>query len=361
MLSTSAGSRRMEFSAIYYDGKTANRYEVSVVFLSDRLDVFGADGGLLDSWRHDQIELSDQGSGGARVIKQGTEARLVFADGDAFDVLRANAPAVMSLQQRSRKNMLYAVGVTVVTVLGFYLAIPLLASGIVSMISFETEKSIGHAVSRDFAVFFANEEDTGKCRAGPGHDALARMVDHLAAQTSGPFDYDIKVLDNDMVNAMAFPGGYIFVFRGLIDEAESADEVAGVIAHEMAHVDHRHGMQAVVRGYGLGLLADMMFGGGTMGSVSQVAMSMSYSRDAEHAADVAGLQTLARAGVDTDGFARFFERLHEKEAESRWSLPAFISTHPATGRREQLIREYSGAGTWSLSDEEWAALKKICD
>lgn len=361
MPSTLAGSDLPSYAAVYYDGLTARRHSVTVTFRADALDVIAADGEILDQWLYGEAELSDQGSGGARVIKTGTEARLVFADAEAFDILRANAPTLSSPQQRSRKNMLYAVGVTVATVLGFYLAIPLLASGIVSMISFETERSIGHAVSRDFAMFFANEEDTGKCKAGPGHDALARMVDHLAAQTSGPFDYDIKVLDNDMVNAMAFPGGYIFVFRGLIDEAESADEVAGVIAHEMAHVDHRHGMQAVVRGYGLALLADMMFGGGAMGNVSQVAMSMSYSRDAEHAADVAGLQTLSRAGVNPDGLARFFERLREKESESRWSLPAFASTHPASGQREQLIRENSGAGTWTLSDEEWAALKKICD
>ena len=359
MPSTSAASEPRTFAAIYYDGRTAQRHAVTVRLRAGALDVVNDDGEIADQWLYGEVELSDQGSGGSRVVKRGTEARLVFADPLAFAALKAMAPALLSQKQRTLRNMGLSIAVTVAVILIGYFSIPALSSAVVAVIPLDSEARIGDAVAEDMAEIFTAKEDQAVCGESPGREVLDELVQRLAAHSSGPFAYEVEVLNAPLVNAMALPGGRIFIFRGLLDKAESADEVAGVIAHEMAHINHRHGLQSMVRSFGVSLLADMMFGGGTMGSVSNIAMMMSYSREAEQQADVDAIATLRGANISTAGIARFFERLQESENGSDYGLPTFLSTHPASDARADMARTGRADG-WTLDAQKWMALKAIC-
>ena len=349
------------YRAAYYDGISAVRHDVTVQMCEGAVDIISADGEVLDQWLYSDIVAVDQGSGGHRVSKLGSNARLNFTDTEAFRTLHARAPQMHAQEKRARRGMVLAIAVTVSILLTFYVATPVLTSAIVTLTPLSYEAKLGRRFSKDIVDLFGSEENKGVCASDRGSLALRKVVEDLARHNQAPFPYEVRVLDAKMVNAMALPGGYIFVFRGLLDQARSQDELIGVLAHEMAHVDRRHPMQAMVRSYGTSILSDMMFGGSAMGGISSTLMSMSYSRKAEEQADAAGIATLQRAGLSTDGLADFFDRLSTKEEKDAFGLPDFLSTHPNTEAREQRARGVSRSVRSVLQDGEWADLRAICE
>ncbi len=163
-----------------------------------------------------------------------------------------------------------------------------------------------------------------------------------------PYEFRIKVLHNEQVNAFALPGGYVFVFSGLIQKAESGEEVAGVLAHEMQHVVQRHSIKRIVRSLGLVVLLRMMFGdvGGFVDLAAESAAklgSLKYDREQEHEADMEAVKQLYRAGLDPRGLPRFFERLAEIEAKMssvEKTLLPLLSTHPPSKERQRRLKGY---------------------
>lgn len=154
--------------------------------------------------------------------------------------------------------------------------------------------------------------------------------------------YYFRVVDTDVVNAFALPGGYLYVNRGLISTADNESELAGVIGHEIGHVVGRHGAKTLSRQYGLQILTGLVLGqdpstsrqiaaqfagiGGTLGMFH-------YSREAEREADALAVQELYDAGIDPDGVARFFEKLMALHDREPGGLDALFSTHPPSSER----------------------------
>ena len=165
-----------------------------------------------------------------------------------------------------------------------------------------------------------------------------------------------------MANAFALPGGRVVLFRGLIEDAGDPGEVAGVLAHEIGHVTHRHGTQAILRSLGLEVLFGLMLGElgeGLFGGIGASLLSLSYSRDAEVEADRVALVLLGDTGIGARGLAAFFKRL----AEGGPKLPAalqLLSTHPSHEARARLFEGAMGAQGPAMSAADWAALKEIC-
>jgi len=163
----------------------------------------------------------------------------------------------------------------------------------------------------------------------------------LIAETDGEFVFQFVVVESEEVNAFALPGGFVTVNMGLLEAAESGEEVAAVLAHEMTHVTNRHGMRAVLRRVGGLALVSMVFGGTDLEAIAFAAdglASQSHSRDQERDADEGGRRILMAAGVDPTGMATFFERLEEMQG----SMPGaaiLLSTHPNPGERAETTRE----------------------
>jgi Zn-dependent protease with chaperone function len=155
------------------------------------------------------------------------------------------------------------------------------------------------------------------------------------------YQFKVRVLDDDEVNAFALPGGYVFVNRGLIEQADDGFEVAGVLAHEIEHVVLRHGVNNMVRQAGLILILQAVTG--DVGAVEQFLMvnaaelaSMSFSRDQERDADMGGLRLMTKAAMDPTGLSRFLKKLAAKEGAAREAL-SILTTHPASVERTQTL------------------------
>jgi Zn-dependent protease with chaperone function len=178
-------------------------------------------------------------------------------------------------------------------------------------------------------------------KRGPAYDAAQLMLKRLkaAAPKGVKYNFKVYVLDDPMVNAFALPGGHMAVLSGLMKKAESGEEVAGVLAHEMQHVIQRHVVKRLVQSLGWRIWFSLFFGGG---NVEKLAFGMgglveiSYGRDQEAEADREGAKMLAAAGLPIEPLGRFFDRLSKKEGTSK--MPSFLSTHPESQKRSAELK-----------------------
>lgn len=160
--------------------------------------------------------------------------------------------------------------------------------------------------------------------------ALTSSIDPI------PYQFQVTVVDSPVVNAMAAPGGYVVVFRGLLQDTASPEELAGVLAHEIQHVLLRHTMHLIVRHVSMAFVIAALSGDAS-GMVAyalqaaQTLQTLSYSRDAEDQADEQGFHLLQQAKIDPKGMITFFTKLGEERPANE--VFRYLSTHPATQER----------------------------
>ncbi len=214
------------------------------------------------------------------------------------------------------------------------------------------EQKLGDAMVGDFG---------GRVCNGPGgQEALDALVKRIEPKPDG---LKVRVVNIDMVNAVALPGGNIFVFRGLLQESKSPDELAGVIGHEIGHVRNRDVMQALLRQMGLSIL----LGGANAdvgGSINALVAS-TYSRDAESEADTYSINAMKRGQVSPLDTAGFFARLAELEKKlgNGKSALGYLSSHPLSESREKAFKASAVKGATyvdSITPEQWRALVDSC-
>jgi predicted Zn-dependent protease len=187
-------------------------------------------------------------------------------------------------------------------------------------------------------------------------EPLAKMVDALkTASPASRFPYRSYVVDRSDINAMAAPGGHVIVFSGLLANADTPEEVLGVLAHELGHVEKRHTLRQISRSVGTfaiiqlllgdltGIAAALIEGGGNL-------LTLKFSREFEEEADDYGWDLLGKAGIDQSGMISFFEKMHRRETEMRKQIDQatgisgaanaldWIGTHPNTNERIQRLK-----------------------
>lgn len=194
--------------------------------------------------------------------------------------------------------------------------------------------------------------------SGPAVDALRQMGEKLVPHS--PYRYRWLVADHPDVNAFAAPGGVVVVFSGLLMAADTPEEVAAVLAHEVAHAELRHGLQGVVKSLGLQagavLLGDVT-GVAVPGLLSHL-LERQFSREAERAADAEGLRRLVEARIDPANMVVFMKKLAAKEKGV--GVPQWLSTHPEPEDRAARLQAEVAAlpGPWQPLAIDWASVKK---
>jgi len=182
------------------------------------------------------------------------------------------------------------------------------------------------------------------------HGVVARLAGAAGVSPAPP----VVVLNDRMVNAFTLPDGEIVVMRGLIDTAQDGDEVAGVLAHEMGHVQHRDATREMLRRIGLNMTARSLGWGGNLAGTLTV---LSYDRQAEARADDAALATLSRAGLRADGLGRFMALLEVHGGDG--GMPSFLPDHPGTGSRAARLAR-PAVGARAFDGAAWQAVRSVC-
>jgi Zn-dependent protease with chaperone function len=273
------------------------------------------------------------------------EFALFIEDAAARDLCLAGAPAqyarhLLSADQQQRGierrfrlggALLVSLFLIPVLLLGLlYLKQDAIAEWLIQRIPVQQEVQIGEAVLAQSRLTMQLIE------SGPSVEVLGRIGEKL---TSGsPHHYRWFVANQKEINAFAAPGGIVVVNVGLLRAIGSPEELAGVLAHEIAHAELRHSLKGMAKSLGLRTLTSLALGdyGGTAVAEGMKHLAeLGFSREAEREADQEGLRRLVAAGIDPQGMVRFFELL---EKEQQLTPPQFLSTHPANAERISALK-----------------------
>jgi Zn-dependent protease with chaperone function len=268
------------------------------------------------------------------------EYALFIEDGTACDLCLAGAPALYARHflaaSREQRGVVRRFRLGWALLSGLFL-IPFLLLGLlyfkqdavaewlIQRIPVQQEAQIGEAVLAQSRLTMQLIEN------GPSVEALQRIGAKLT--TNSPHHYRWFVANQREINAFAAPGGIVVVNAGLLRAISSPEELAGVLAHEIAHAELRHSLKGMAKSLGLRTLATLAlgdYGGTALAEGMKHLAELGFSREAEREADQEGLRRLVAAGIDPQGMVRFFELL---EKERQLTPPEFLSTHPSNAER----------------------------
>jgi len=360
--------------AIYFDGTCSARNDVVVEAGTAGLQIFSADRHLLDEWLYAELRRQASPDGVLRLGRHGEtllarlevrDAALAAAIEDRAVTLDRGGTAERKLR---RKVVILSLAAVVSLIFTAIIGVPVLATRVTPLVPIAVEQKLGDAVDGQIratldtkhlgAAFVCGSGANGAA----GRAALDKLVGRLQAAAALPYPLRVDVVRRPDFNAFALPGGHIYVFQGLIDRAQSPDELAGVLAHEIGHVAHRDGTRTVLQAAGLSFLFGMMLGdfvgGGAVVIAAKTVVRSSYSRRVEAAADIYSVSLMRKVGADPRALAVILARVTADKDEGI----KILADHPDTKDRVVAINAIAptGATTPLLGAADWAALKQIC-
>lgn len=365
----SAQGPAKSYQGRFSDGRTATSPTVEIGFDDAALVINREEGTPPLLWRLKSLEVAEligRSSIDVLINEPGRGGATLFVGDQAFIAeLAKRAPHLTAGSRRWQGAAPF------LWVLGVIVAI----AGLVYITDFSPARSIAGLIPHDSRAALGREVvksmTSGRrvCIQDEGKEALAKLAATLSAASGSNTLFDISVVDSDVINAFAAPGNQVVIMRKLLETAQSADEVAGVLAHEMGHGLELHPESGIVRAVGLTAITQFVLGGG--GSLANVGLylaQLGYSRQAERQADLQAIAILKSAGVPTKGIIDFFNRMARFSGEAKRDTSAssrdtfdILRTHPSTAERIALFQSQPAYPTSPvLTAVEWQALRSIC-
>jgi predicted Zn-dependent protease len=362
------------WDAHYLDGRTPERRPARVVIGHTGLEITLLDGGGSFRWSLAEVHQTQGFYTGEQVRLEhgrGLAAALLIGDVAFLAALRASAPHAAATfhdpaSRRFRPGLAALAAVGAVTLaLGLYFwGIPALATVAAARVPVAWEVALGEAALTQLAP------PSRRCLDPVRQRHIDEIVSTLLRPLPDPrYPFRVTVVDHPLVNAFAAPGGAIVVFRGLLERTDSAEELAGVLAHEIQHVLHRHATRAILRQASTAILVAALVGDvsgvATFGvQTARMLGDLRYNREAEREADGDGLRMLQAARVDPRGMLAFFAAMQKLEGE----LPTgvrYLSTHPTAGDRRHALAALAAEAPSQppvrlLAGDDWNAIRRIC-
>jgi Zn-dependent protease with chaperone function len=368
----------LEAEGVYFDGVSARPREVVVRFGETTLTLLTMQDEPVNHWALASLRRisSTAARGENEVLRLAPgheeDERLTLEDSEMIAAIRAVCPDL------DRPAVPVSHTLRRVAIWGGLAAISLAAT--VALLAPMAAKELALRMPQDRAARFgdlvvemAAREMTGAapvvCTTPAGAEALARLTARLRG--AGPYAraIQVEVLRADVQNAFAAPGGRIVLFSGLIDRAGSPEEVAAVLAHEIAHAEARDPLREAFRVIGtaglLGLVFGDQAGGAATAALSEALMSGVYRRDAEAQADARALAMLGDSGLPGAALAAVFDRFAADAGGGSGGLLSHLASHPDPAGRAARARaaDRIGAAPFvpALEDADWITLQQICD
>lgn len=343
----------MTQSGLWFDGQIAVGRDVEVVPAVGGLRLVDADGGEHDVQLADMVRLdasADRLKFGHRSLEGW---RLVLSEPIESDV-RALLPGKGGSLAPTVSRRTMAALITVSAALTVLAGVVIFAPEVLAKrMPLEWERKMGAAYEVPIAA--------ARCENPQIRTALNALLDRIDPQARAD-GFQLDLVRLDMVNAVALPGGRMVLFDGMLDEADNPDAIAGIIAHEVAHVRRRHVAATMVRALGLGTVVTLLGGGAVAGNAGDL-LSLRYSRQAEADADADAIATLKRAQISPKPTAELFKRLSREAGEDSTFALEFMQSHPLSrGRAEKFAASHVPNTLYlpALSAEDFKTLKTQC-
>lgn len=348
---------------LYFDGTSSIRHTVELRF-GDLLEI--RDGDLVVSaWSYGDIRRADSPHGMLRIgcLTSPVLARLEIRDDPTATEVIARCPH-LDMDRIGQRGVGAIVGwsmAAIVSIVAMVLfGMPLVADRLTPLLPEQFDRHLGAIADGQIRTLLGGKV----CDAPAGQAAFAKLVDAVRSAAMVKGAVDPVVLASPTPNALALPGGRIYLLKGLLDQAQDADEIAGVFAHELGHLKHRDGTRHLIHNGGASFLIGLLFGdisgSGALIFASRTLVSSSYSRDAEQGADTSAIETMHWLGRSPKPMGELLFRVTGKQGDSPLSI---VASHPLTeDRLARMGREDAAPiGPALLNAAEWAALKSICD
>ena len=353
-------------TAVYFDGINADPVTMHLA-IDEEVAALVGDG---VHWPLADIrEVLDQADKDQLVLQRVSDPveRLILPD----RTLAPRLPNRKKPPKMTRRGPLigWALGAIASVVLIVFVLVPTMANQLARFIPPEGERALGEVTLTQIrsALDQTGLNPVPMCTNRKGLAALKKMETRLQAALPEAQNLTVSVLDHDMVNAFALPGNYIVFFRGLIDNAQTPEEITAVFAHEIGHVISRDPTRHALRSAGslgvLGLLFGDFAGGAVVLLLAERLIEANYSQDAEADADVFAHKLLIDAEIAPSALASMFEHFQALGADTSGFIAHFLS-HPALGDRIQAARDATPQGFQAvpvLTAGEWQDLRNICD
>ena len=308
--------------AILYDGVHAERYPIDVALVGDDLLRLGAHGDV----PLDQLAVADEDKTQLILSRRGCVGWRLILDQPVDPDLRARLPNAARYGGWIDRFGLAKATVALTVIAGAVLIVGHVAPHYIApFVPPSWERNIGDAIVGDFGDL--------RCRSLKGDAALNALVERLepGATQAGGGQIQIAALHVDMFNAAAIPGAHIIVFKGAIDETPNPDAMAGILAHEIAHIRRRHVTEALIRELGIGALIRTFAGG--IGANAEQVVGLSFTRANEAQADDDAIATLRRVGIDPRPTADLFAKLAKQQGSDAKGAMQFLESHPGSKNR----------------------------
>lgn len=360
----------MQFPARYTDGQTSRILGV-MVEIYPRGIIIHHNGAAVTKWPYTALHVSQDwknGIGGTIAYQKTAGAALTFDDRQGFENIRAR----LELKHRATYKipltlpaiLISLIAAVIVIAIGF----PLygkVSENAVHLVPHSLERAIGDQVVESFNSEFA------PCDDKKAIEKIDRIVARLVkARDEKGLKINVHIINDPMVNAFALPGQHMVLMTGFLRNADSEEEIAGVLAHELGHVVNRDAMRMTLQSQGYNIMLSLITGGGSsysgMAQVATLANILSYSREKETAADAFAAKILPKAGYSRRGLATFLGKMmttmsKDDVLQRLDDELSFLSTHPATKERiSHLSFSDSATSQNSLSADDMVSLKNAC-
>ncbi len=336
----------------HYDGRSAVRHEAAIAYGPQGFELSGEGVAFQSHGWADLVYRGEKREGALYGLKSDAGWQIGLPD-PLPDDLRGYLPKPQRYGGLIDKVGLVPASITLVVISAGVILGAMKAPEVVApLVPMSWERAMGDAMVGDLGGRI--------CQTPESRKALDKMVARLGSKGD---PVEVNIANINMVNAVALPGGKILIFRGLLQEAKNADELAGVLGHEIGHVRNRDVMVSLLRQMGLSVL----LGGANSdmaGALNSLA-SASFSREAETQADDYSIKLMQKANVSPDATAGFFDRLSQGEEELGTAAEAFsyLSSHPMSEKREKAFKDSKlkdARHTPVISAQEWRAIVDAC-
>ncbi len=358
------------WQARYFDGRRPISHSASIRVHPNGVHVHFADG-RSSHWQKGTFEFQQERvTGPARLVRGSFSAEILEIDSPEFSdaFFHANQRSGSGIRKPSAHMRFLALTaglLLLAVILGskFQWGIPWATGWLVKLVPVSLEEELGDAVVEKL---LPNREP---CQQSSGVEGLASLVTRIRPQNS-QYHFQVQIIRSPLKNAVAFPGGKIFVFEGMLPYFPTPEALAGVLAHEMQHIELHHGTRNLISHLAMSGLFSLVSGDSGMLSESLIAgaktLSMlHYSRRFETEADMAALEQLHLRNVDLEKSLNVFRELVELKGRMKSFLPQYLSTHPELSSRLSRLEKHisslpTGRSQPVLPSQSWDALKKIC-
>jgi predicted Zn-dependent protease len=353
---------------VFVDGQTSVNHQVNIQVNNVSLRII-KNAEIVATWAFDKVHVKEDWhdeTGAILGYRDTPDAGLSIYQKGVFQRIQQCIPKFQRASYIIPHKSLFVVGLGIAAIASIFILLPFLklaTSALTFIVPYAVEKKLGDIVVEDMA------RDFEPCDDEKSLAMLTKISNRLMPHTEqDKLQAQLHLYKEPQANAFSLPGGHIAVLSGLLWEAQTEDELAAVIAHEMGHMVKRDALSAYVQAQGLNIIGIMVGSSGAYGGVAELAsfvQILRYSRELELEADDYAVKVLTKAGYSTQGLSTFLTRMENETPEAFGKVSEYmeiLSTHPNTAERVKRIdaqpKKQTSVNTISASD--FMTLKTAC-